>query len=114
LYFWPKPLTASFAGGDPERIEHRTENAVLRNLKAIRAHIGILQGELARRAALQQSHLSYLERGASPADANVVVRIADALGVPPAALTQDVVLRAGGRVELADRAGERRQMAYSA
>ena len=74
---------------------------MLRNLKAIRAHLGILQGELARRTALHQSRISSLERGAQPLDTAIVVRLADALGVPPAALTQDVVLRSGGRVEIA-------------
>lgn len=75
---------------------------MLRNLKAIRAHLGITQGELARRAALQQSRLCYLERGAQPTDESVVYRLADALGVPPSAFRSDIVLRADQRVELAN------------
>jgi transcriptional regulator with XRE-family HTH domain len=73
----------------------------LRNLRPIRAHLALSQHEVARRAGVAQSRLSYLERGAEPQDPDVIIAIADALGVPPRALSDPITLKADGRVELA-------------
>lgn len=56
------------------------------NLRHFRNAKGISQDDLAYEASVSRSYLSQLEKGAFYASLNVVGRLADALGVEPAAL----------------------------
>jgi transcriptional regulator with XRE-family HTH domain len=58
----------------------------LRQLARIRRAVGLTQGDLAKRAGLNQQDVSMFERGLLP-DPNHVLRLAAVLGVEPEALS---------------------------
>lgn len=55
-------------------------------LTAIRELSGLSQAELARRANISQGYISEIEKGAKRPSPSMVLRIAETLGVPVAAL----------------------------
>ena len=57
-----------------------------RNVRAIRRERGLTQEELAHRAEMERSYVSDLERGTRNPSVRALARLADALGVEPAAL----------------------------
>jgi transcriptional regulator with XRE-family HTH domain len=62
-------------------------------LVAIRVLNGLSQAELGRRSKVSQGHISEIERGDKHASPKTIKKLAEALGVPMAALitvTQDV------------------------
>ena len=60
------------------------------NIREARKRAGLTQAALAERIGLDQSGVSRIERGERPVTVDVLVAIARALGVPPAALLEDV------------------------
>ena len=60
------------------------------NLRSLRLAAGLSQMQLGDRANLHFSEISRLERGLREPRLMTVVRLARALGVPPAALLADI------------------------
>jgi transcriptional regulator with XRE-family HTH domain len=59
------------------------------NLRATRKAAGLTQQGLADVCDLQRSYVSRLERGELDPRLTTIVRLADALGVPPTALVEE-------------------------
>ena len=57
-----------------------------RNLRAARLEAGLSQERLSALARLHRTEISLLERGARDPKLSTILRLADALGVPAAAL----------------------------
>lgn len=64
-------------------------------IKSLREAAGLSQNELARRAGVSQSGLSYIESGEKSPSVDTLLRIADALGV-----TVSELLNAQGDTEM--------------
>jgi transcriptional regulator with XRE-family HTH domain len=60
-----------------------------RRLKEARARAGLSQEALGRSCRLHRTEISLLERGARDPRLSTIVRLANCLGVPPAALLDD-------------------------
>lgn len=58
------------------------------NVRALRRERGLTQEELAARAEMERSYVSDLERGTRNPSVRALGRLAEALGVEPAALLQ--------------------------
>jgi transcriptional regulator with XRE-family HTH domain len=64
----------------------RPRDRFARNLRAARAEAGLSQERLSALAGLHRTEISLLERGERDPKLSTIVRLADALGVPAAAL----------------------------
>jgi transcriptional regulator with XRE-family HTH domain len=62
-------------------------------LRRLRTAAGVSQERLGFRAGLHRTEISLLERGQRDPRLTTVIRLADALGVDPAALLADVAQR---------------------
>ena len=67
------------------------------NLRRHRLDAGLSQEGLARVCRLHRTEISLLERGAREPRLSTIVRLADALGVPPAVLLDGVSPGGGAR-----------------
>ncbi len=70
--------------------ENQLAKALGRRLRYLRAQIGITQLELGRRASMDRTYVSRLERGRILPRYAALVRIADSLGASVADLVRDV------------------------
>jgi len=61
-----------------------------RNVRRFRVERGLSQEEVAHEAGMKRSYLSDLERGTRNPSVRALGRVADALGVPPEKLLEDV------------------------
>lgn len=60
-----------------------------RNLMAERARLNLTQGELAARVGISQSHLSKIENGTTSVRGDVLLALAAALNLDPAAALEN-------------------------
>jgi transcriptional regulator with XRE-family HTH domain len=74
------------AAGYLSTVEDMARGVMLPRLRDVRARRLLTQQELARRSGVAVSTLSRLEQGHTPAGFPTVRRLAEALGVEPAAL----------------------------
>ena len=72
----------------------RLRKAFARNLRACRAVVGISQEALAKRAEIDRTYISALERCVYSASLDTIERIASALNVPAAELLRLPVRKA--------------------
>jgi len=70
-------------GGDDGRL------AFGRRIRALRLAAGLSQEQLAERSGLHRTYVSSLERGLRNVGLDNILRLADALRVPPAALFEE-------------------------
>ncbi|MCS3399944.1 helix-turn-helix domain-containing protein [Burkholderia thailandensis] len=75
---------------DPRKIFGET-------LRSVRLGVGMSQEELAHRAALDRTYVSSCERGRRNVSLETIVRLADALDVPPSALLSGLERSRGDR-----------------
>ncbi|MBS2128284.1 helix-turn-helix transcriptional regulator [Burkholderia thailandensis] len=66
-------------------------------LRAVRLGVGVSQEELAHRAELDRTYVSSCERGKRNVSLETIVKLADALGVPPSALLSGLDRSRGDR-----------------
>jgi transcriptional regulator with XRE-family HTH domain len=82
------PDRQSFSQGNNQ--ENQLAKSLGRRLRYLRAQIGITQLELGRKASMDRTYVSRLERGTILPRYVALVRIADSLGVSVADLVRDV------------------------
>jgi transcriptional regulator with XRE-family HTH domain len=80
--------------GDPQLDEQLVQFG--ENIRNARHRAGFSQIDLSVRASLDRAAVSFLERAERAPDLSTIVRLADALGVKPAALLSGVGLSASG------------------
>ena len=60
------------------------------NVRTARRELGLSQEALAERANLHRTEISHLERASRDARLGTIVKVAGALGVPPAELLREI------------------------
>ena len=67
------------------------------NVRSARREIGLSQEALAERANLHRTEISHLERASRDARLGTIVKVAQALGVPPSSLLRGISQPIAGR-----------------
>jgi DNA-binding XRE family transcriptional regulator len=72
------------------------------NLRRMRRAAGMTQEALAEACQMERTYISYLERGLAEPKLRMIVRLAEGLQVPPAALLAGIVPQQGATLPVED------------